>query len=160
MLLRSIPTLLVLTLVACSEEAAKAGSSSSSQCPPDSPGGTGVPSASSGSTDESSSSSGAPELPEDELGDGMRPQSSAPCTTATGGGGAGASPDAGGGGVTTKRSRGEPCDTDAECADGKCVQYTASRGSGSFCTNVCSSASDCPRGWACSLVTFRACVPD
>ncbi|MBM4356287.1 MAG: hypothetical protein FJ109_21265, partial [Deltaproteobacteria bacterium] len=43
-----------------------------------------------------------------------------------------------------------PCQTDAECSSGYCIQVPASMGGGKVCTMVC--VEDCPEGWQCGLV--------
>ena len=46
---------------------------------------------------------------------------------------------------------GEPCTDAAECRHALCVEGVG--GETAVCTRSCSTASDCPRGWACAGVT-------
>jgi hypothetical protein len=43
-----------------------------------------------------------------------------------------------------------PCQSDAECASGYCIQVPAGAGGGKVCTMSC--LEDCPEGWQCALV--------
>ena len=55
------------------------------------------------------------------------------------------------GGGRRDKGMGEPCGDADECRHALCVGGVA--GDAPVCTRSCATATDCPRGWACSGVT-------
>ncbi len=84
--------------------------------------------------------------------------------TACGGGGSSTSSDAGTTSASTstskKKKTGEACVEVSECEGGQCLVFGS--GTTGFCSNICSSATQCPNNFRCQLVESignKVCAP-
>jgi hypothetical protein len=76
-------------------------------------------------------------------------------------GSSGATSSSSSGGASGTGSLGEHCESNGDCKESKCVQFTDNDGNErGFCSRVCTKAEDCPEeGWECNLAPYTACVP-